>query len=396
MIRKGATSLKTTKTRPWPWLRRCGAGVASTAAALAALWIAAGCDSSTFVPPPPPGGARPRGSTVAATYDVKGPAVESAAAAGKPQPGRPGGAARAVELILAGPARDDRAYLVQALRRELGDALIHFRVAEPDSPERSSPAGLVAAIKSAVDRGVAGLIVEPLDDPVVVDALYDAIRRGSSVLLLDRPVPARQGRTIPRVEYTGLADAGRQIVEDIVDANRKLKRAHPGRAVVLHHRSSDAYADRCLASLLEPLRARGQKLEVVSFEGDPNRAIAALRKSLDADPAVDMVLADDSYGMIAAMNLRTEWTKPGRPEFLIAGYSPYDSRNPDVLNRARSFADRSVEAYTLKTFQAMRGLLDGKPVGDVVGVPVTVHRQPTLFVPAAEKPAAPEKKAGSP
>jgi ABC-type sugar transport system substrate-binding protein len=387
--------LKTTKTRPWPRLRHA-AGVASTAAALAALWISAGCDSSSFVPPPPPGGERSRGSSVAATYDVKAPAAAPAPAAGKPQAGRPGSAARAVELILAKPANDDRAYLARALRRELGKALILFRRAEPDSPERSSPAALTSAIKSAVDRGVAGLIVEPLDDPAVVDALYDALGRGSVVLLLDRPVPTRDGRTIPRVEYTGIADAGRQIVDDIVEVDRKLKRAHPGRAVVLHHRAEDVYVDRCLASLLDPLRARGQKLEVVAFEGDTNRAIAALRKSLDADPAVDMVLADDNYGMIAAMTLRTEWTGAGRPDFLLAGYSPYDSRNPEVLNRARSFADRSVEVFALKTFQAIRSLLDGKPVGDVAAVPVTFHRQTTLFVPAAEKPAAAEKKAGGP
>jgi ABC-type sugar transport system substrate-binding protein len=255
---------------------------------------------------------------------------------------------------------------------------------------------MAGAIKAAADRGVAGLIVEPRDEPVVVDSLYDALGRGIAVLLLDRPVPARGGRTIPRVEYTGMDDAGRQVVADIVAADRKFKRAGPGRAIILHHRTDDLYIDRCLASLLEPLRAAGKKPEVVIFEGDTDRAIAALRKALDADPPIDIVLADDKYGMGAGINLRAEWTRAGRPEFLLAGYTPYDSRTPDMFQRARSFADRSVDSYALKTFQAIRSLLDGKSVGDVVAVPVTFHRQPTLFVPTAEKSAAPEKDARTP
>jgi ABC-type sugar transport system substrate-binding protein len=368
------------------------------AGVLAALWISAGCDSSPFVPPPPPGGDRSPESGLAATYDGKAAPVAAAPApaAARPEARRPGGTARVVELILARPANDDRAYLAQALRRELGKVRIPMRLIEPDSPERSSPEALAGAIRAAADRGVAGLIVEPRDEPVVIDALYDALGRGSAVLLLDHSIPARDGRTIPRVEYTGLADAGRQIVDDVLDADRKLKRAQPGRAIILHHRSHDVYIDRCLASLLEPLRATGGKFEVVSFEGDSDRAIAALRKALDADPAIHIVLADDKYGMAAGVNLRTEWSRANRPDFLLAGYSPYDSRSPDMINRARSFVDRSVESYAFKTFQAIRSLLDGKPVADAVAVPVTFHRQTTLFVPTAEQSAAPAKEAGKP
>jgi ABC-type sugar transport system substrate-binding protein len=365
------------------------------AAALAALGIAAGCDSSSFVPPPPPGGDRSPGSSLTATYDGKASAAP-APGAGKPAARRPRGSARVVELILARPANDDRVFLTQVLRRELGKVPIPFQLFEPDSPERSSPEAMAGAIKSAADRGVAGLIVEPRDEPAVIDALYNALGRGIAVLLLDRPVPARGGRTIPRVEYKGMDDAGRQIVADIVETDRNLKRASPGRAIILHHRTDDLYIDRCLASLLEPLQAAGKKPEIVPFEGDADRGIAALRKAIDADPAVDLVLADDKHGMAAALHLRAEWTRAGRPEFLLAGYTPYDSRTPDMFQRARSFADRSVDAYSLKTSQAIRSLLDGKPVGDVVAVPVTFHRQTTLFVPRAEKSPAPEKPAGKP
>jgi ABC-type sugar transport system substrate-binding protein len=384
--------LKTIMTRQGATRGRA-VGVASMAAALAALWISAGCDSSSFVPAPPQGGDRALESGLRETYDGKAPAAPSRAA-GKSEAKHPGGTARIVELILARPANNDRAYLEQALRRELGKARIPLRLTAPDSPERSSPEALAGAIRAAADRGVAGLIVEPRDQPVVVDALYDALGRGSAVLLLDRSIPARGGRTIPRVEYTGLADAGRRVVEDVLEAHRYLKRAHAGRTIVLHHRSDDVYMERCLASLLEPLRAAGEKPEVVAFEGDVDHAIAALRKSLDGDPAIDILLVDDQIGMTAGLNLRTEWAQARHPDFLLAGYSPYDSRSSEMLNRASALADRSVESYAMKTFQAIQSLLDGQPVGDVVAVPVTFHRQTTLFVPAVEKPAAVEKKAG--
>jgi ABC-type sugar transport system substrate-binding protein len=391
-IHERITSLKTIITRQGA-ARGRAAGVASTAAALAALWISAGCDSSSFVPAPPPGGDRSLESGLRETYDGKAPAAPSRAA-GKSEAKHPDRTARIVELILAQPANGDRAYLEQALRRELGKARIPLRFTAPDSPERSSPEALAAAIRAAADRGVAGLIVEPRDEPVVVDALHDALGRGSAVLLLDRSIPARGGRTIPRIEYTGLADSGRQILEDVLETRRYLKRAHPGRTIVLHHRSDDVYIERCLASLLEPLRAAGEKPEVVAFEGDVDHAIAALRKSLDADPAMDILLVDDQVGMAAGMKLRAEWARARRSDFLLAGYSPYDSRSAELVNRVSALADRSVESYAMKMVQAIRSLLDGKPVGDVVAVPVTFHHQTMLFVPAVEKPAAPEKKAG--
>jgi ABC-type sugar transport system substrate-binding protein len=396
MNHERTTSLKTTMTRPAPTRRRA-ASVAAMAAALAAIGISAGCDSSSFVSPPPSSGKRSLESGIAATFDGKaaGAATTSPAAA-KPQPRHAGGTARVVELILARPANDDRVYLTQALRRELGKALIPLQVSVPDSPEKSSPEALAATIRAAADRGVAGLIVEPRDDPAVIDALYDALGRGCAVLLLDRPVPARGGKAIPRVEYTGLAEAGRQIVDDILEADRSFKRAHPGRVIILHHRSDDLYIDRCLASLLEPLRAAGRSPEVVAFEGDIDLAVAAVRKSMDADPTVDILLADDRDGVAASVNLRKEWIQAGRREFLLAGYSPYDHRTPDAFQRARSFADRSVETYATKTFQAIRSLIDGKPVGDVVAVPVTFHRQTTLFVPVTEPSASPAKKAAKP
>lgn len=367
---------------------------AALAAVLATALTALGCGSPSFVAPPPDGD-RAAGSSIAATYAPKPSDAppQSPPAAVKPESPRPDGIGRVVELILARPANDDRVYLDRALRRELGAARIRFRVVNPDSPQRATPEALAAAIRTAADHGVAGLIVEPLDQPAVLDALDHALARGCAVLLLDRSLPARRGKAIPRVEFTGIAEAGARVVADVLDVERRLARPGTPRVFVLHHRLDDPYIDRCLASLVDPLRAAGKKPEVVAFEGDLDRAIAAVRKSLGDDPRLDILLFDDKHGMATAINLQREWAQAHRPEFLIAGYSPYDFRNTEVLWYARSFADRSVESFTMKTAHAIRDLLDGKPVGEVVAVPVAFHRKETMFVPTAAPKSAESRKA---
>ena len=116
----------------------------------------------------------------------------SAATSSVPAAGnRAGKGVRVVELILARPPDPDRVYFDSVLRHELAKALIPLRLTQPDSQKPSSSENLAGAIRAAVDRGIAGLVVEPSDDAIVIDALYDAVDRGVPVLLLDRPVPAQ-------------------------------------------------------------------------------------------------------------------------------------------------------------------------------------------------------------
>jgi ABC-type sugar transport system substrate-binding protein len=388
--------LKTTVTRPRS-ARGGAAGAAATVALLAALMSSAGCGSTSFVPPPPPESSPARDSGPAARYDVPRDAATSPVpAARKPEGKHQGGAAKIVELILARPADTDREYLAIALRRELGKDRTIFRLTQPESGASFSPEQLADAIRAAVGRGVAGLVVEPREQPAVVDALHEAVGRGVAVLLLDRAVPARGGRSIPRVEFTGFADVGPRIVQDVLEADRSRKRADPGRIILLHHRSEDPYLEPSLASLLGPCKASGKPTEIIAFEGPSEGATAAVRKSLEADPKLDILLADDTSGTLAAYRIIVESAQTGRRAFLLAGYTSYDTRTPEMLERAQAFADRSIDAYAMKSAQAIRNLLDGKPVVEVVEVPVTFHRRSKTFVPTPEKPDAPERKTGKP
>ncbi len=116
-----------------------------------------------------------------------------------------------MELILARTGDADRDYLQLALRREMGKVRTMFRVNQPEPGATASSDRLARAIRAAVDRGVEGLIVEPRDEPAVIDAVYHAVGRGVAVLLLDRAIPPRDGKTIPRVEFVAVDDVCRQI-----------------------------------------------------------------------------------------------------------------------------------------------------------------------------------------
>jgi len=293
-----------------------------------------------------------------------------------------------VELILARPGDGDRLYFDQVLRRELAKARIPLRLTQPGSVERSSPEELAAAIRAAVGRGAVGLVVEPRDEAPVVDALYEAVDRGVAVLLLDRPVPARGGKTIPHVEYTAFADVGRRIVQSVLEADRSTGGAKPGRIIFLHHRTDDLYLGRSFAALLDPCKAAGRPMEMLEWDGDADQGIAALKKSLEADPDCDIVLADDATGMYVGFRVFGDWVQSGHREFRLAGFTPYDYRMITFLKHYYAIGDRSVEAHAVKASQAIRGLIDGKAVGDVVEVPVKFHPFRTEPTPTSKEPSA--------
>ncbi len=200
----------------------------AAAAILVAMVIAPGCDSETFAPPPNPELSEPVKPGFTANYERA--AATAAPASSIPPAGKAARQGpRFVEMILARPPDGDRVYLEQLLRSELGNARIPLRLTQPDSHKPRSSSELAAAIKGAVARGAAGLIVEPSEDPEVVDALYQAAGQRIGVVSLDRPVPPRGGMSIPWVEFTGFSEVGRQIVADVLEADRKrAPAARPG------------------------------------------------------------------------------------------------------------------------------------------------------------------------
>ena len=358
---------------------------------LAGMISVSGCDSSSFVPPRPAELSKPpetsigslSGGTVPKSSGSRPDFPSSTAGKGNRRRPTGSGSARVIEMILAHHSDDDRHFLAMIMRRDAGKAKLSFRIAEPESGKSFSPGELAGAIRAAVEHGTAGLVVEPVEGPAVVDALHEAVEQGIPVLLLDRPIAPWGGKSIPCVRYTGYAEAGKQIVEATLDSVKLLKSTEPGRIVILHHRpANDFYAEERLRSLVDPLKAANRSFELIKFQGDANQAGDLLRNSLAADPKLDAVLADTSAGIIGAEKVLIERTNAGQSEFRFAGYFAYDYRTADgVMKKAEAFGDQSVETFSTKTFQAIQGLLDGKPMGGIVEIPIIVRRRQFVFIP---------------
>jgi ABC-type sugar transport system substrate-binding protein len=363
---------------------------AAVAAMLAASVVLAGCDSASFVPPRPPELTEPVKPRIAAASEGQGAATTSVVtSAGK----HAGIGVRIVELILAQPPDSDRVLFDQVLRIELAKVLIPLRLTQLDPNKRSSSEDLAGAIRAAVGRGVTGLVVEPSEEAIVIDALYDAVDRGVAVVLLDRPVRARGGKSIPHVEYTDFADVGRQIVRVVLEADRKFRSDQPGRIVFLHHRSNDPYLERSFESLLRPCKAAGKPLELLEFDGDAEHGMAVLQKAMQADPKIDILLADDAVGVYVGFRIHIDWTQSGHRQFVLAGYTSNDYRVVTFLERIYAIGDRSVGSYASKASHAIRSLMEGKRVEDLVEVPVKFNQLATIPSHSQKREASPRPTA---
>ena len=118
--------------------------------------------------------------------------------------------------------------------------------------------------------------------------------------------------------------------------------------------------------------------------GTPSKGWRWCESRLEADPKIDVLLADDAVGVFVGFRIHIDWTESGHRGFLLAGFSPNDYRIVTFLDFIFALGDRSVGSYASKTSQAIRSLMEGKPVSDVVEVPVAFI-QSQRFPPHCER-----------
>ena len=205
----------------------------------------------------------------------------------------------------------------------------------------------------------------------------------------------RSGKTIPRVEFTAFDEVGKQIVAALLETDRKLNAAKPGRIVFLHHRSDEPYLERAYKSLLGPCQAAGKPMEILEFVGEAEQGMVVLKKSLEADPNMDILVADDAVGVYVGFRIHVDRTESGRRGFLLAGYTSNDYRIVTFLDFMFAMGDRSVGSYAAKASRAIRSLMEAKPVEDVVEVPVTFIQSAMIPTPV-RKMTPPSVRPGSP
>jgi ABC-type sugar transport system substrate-binding protein len=276
----------------------------------------------------------------------------------------------------------DRLYLEQFLRRDTGVKKCGFRCIKPEKADSMTPAELAKAIRAAANRGTGAVVLEPIDAPEVRDAVQDAVKKGTVIVLLDTPLASfSPGNPLPVVAVKGFAEAGKNIVDVVIEEAGLFHLPSDGKVLLTHNTQADSYGKDRLESLASALKAAHRSYEVIPFNGDQQVAADLVLNYLKAHPSVTILLSDEEYGLSACYQARRTWVGEGKSELIMGGYAASDQRL-DLLVKGRSsaVADRNVEGYTRKALQLALDQMDGKPVPErtEIEMPFT-HVRPNFY-----------------
>jgi ABC-type sugar transport system substrate-binding protein len=303
-------------------------------------------------------------------------------------PVAPAARSRLVELILAQPPRIERAWLTQFLRRDCGIKKCAFHVTNPEGRSPMSASDMAKAIRKAADRMTGCLIVEPLDDPQVREALDEARTKGLPIILLDTPVPS-SGKPFTTVAFTGFAEASKAIVQSLKEEAARLRLPASGTALMLENRDNDVYSRQRMESLKGALNAAGIAYEVLAFQGDAKVVGDLVLKHLDAHPGVTMILGGDDFAMGGIQQARTERKSQEKPRVVAGGYAAFDEQDSPLVRAGTEFlADCSISVFSRKALQLALDLMDGKSAPERVDVEIPLIRngEPYLSRPTVARP----------
>jgi ABC-type sugar transport system substrate-binding protein len=337
--------------------------------------MTAGCDSDSFVPPRP---SEVVGEPPAVTtpWNASNSPDLSTRRDGKASLPR----AKTVELILCRAQTGDRQLMEQVLRRELGKARISLRMTKAEGAEAGSANLLVEGIQAAVSRGVALLVLEPLDTPEVRVALREAETRGVAILLLDQPLPSRQSnRNLPTLSLTGFPERSKELVVAALEDAGHFGLPSDGTALLVQNRSVDSYSKQRQESISNALKDSGRVFHVLEFEGGRSQAHSILVDYLKAHPQVCVILTEEDYGLGAAVDVHRALSNLGLHEFILGGYASYDLRiDPEVARRCAGFVERSLADYAVKISELARAAMEGKPLPERTNIDMLfVRTEPT-------------------
>jgi ABC-type sugar transport system substrate-binding protein len=292
-----------------------------------------------------------------------------------------------VELILSQPPNIDRLYLEQFLRRDCGVKMCGFRCIKPEKAEAMTPAELAKAIRAAANRGTGAVVLEPIDAPEVQEAVRDALNNGTAIVLLDRPLPSSSpGSPLPVVAVKGFADAGKKIVDAVIEEAGQFHLPSDGKILLTQNTQADSYGKDRLESITAALKGARRSYEVLAFNGDQQAAADFVLNYLKAHPKVTILLSDEELGLSGSFQARRTWLGEGKSELILGGYAAADQRlDLLVKGRTSALADRNVEGYARKALQLALDQMEGKPVParSEIEMPFK-HVRPT-FYPSAEE-----------
>jgi ABC-type sugar transport system substrate-binding protein len=323
---------------------------------LFSVWLAAGCESDSFVPPPPE---ELRGVAEAALPPaIPPPAPDSLA----PAPG----AAKSVEVILSQHIPEDSDVIKSAARVQAGLDKVRVKIdvlgENPDGSRAggATPAEQLELVRAAAARRPLALVVEPADpaDPKLLQTLEEARAQGLPVVVIGTPIsgagagsasasdgkPKAQNGSSPASGSGGSPASGSGSARPIIvvaapsfrhsahqlvaSAMRNAKNAHlnpKDGAIILINKFGDSFLESRVAALYEALKDAG--IATVEEVHDEQQLIEPtaklLTKHLEANPKLVLVFSTDTHGTTIARQVVNELVEK-RP-FIIAGYTADDT-----------------------------------------------------------------------
>ena len=349
---------------------RRASGPALAGGILGALALG-GCGEG-FVPPPPP--------ELSAIPDV-----------------RPAGSSPTIEMVLAAPPSNERVLWEGTVRREAGVERIIF---SSSRPETGAPAARQAElIRAAGDRKPSALIVEPADDPEVVEALKAVRDAGTPVVLLHRGVDAKDaGKAFPVVTYSPFPAAAKELVEAVRKEARDKNVPAETPALVVHGFQGGPSSDRMRDALVDALKEAGAPpAGVLDVTQDMEAGKALVKERVEAEPGIGIVLADDDSAYSAALavnqdyvNAAKDGTPPARPAFLLGGTVSRDRPAGATVADCVGLVDRNISALARKALREAIALSKGESVPPVTRIPLTYESS------NGRTSARPVREAGAP
>lgn len=342
----------------------------------AVLGLLPGCDSMSFTPPRPagligtPGEAAPlttATATSASSADSSSTAPKASSAS----------RTRLIELLVAQPPNVDRGFLAQSLRIDAGVNKCGFRFTGQGLKKPMTAAELAAAIRASESRSTGALILEPIDAPEVRSALHEVAAKGLSIVLLDTAIPALSpGKYYPSVTFTGFTEAGKQVVDAMIEDARHLKLPEDAPILLLEYREKDPYSRQRLESLISALKAAGRRHDVVTFAGQEEAEEAAL-KYLNDHPQANIILTDFDFGIAGVYQAFTKVYEASQRVVIRGGYGSSDARLDALLvQMTEALANRNTDGFERTVLDLALKQMEGKPVPERVEVPVRFIRNP--------------------
>jgi ABC-type sugar transport system substrate-binding protein len=359
-------------------------GVVVLGAMMGATWT--GCGTDDLVPPPP--------SEVRTSASPETAGVTNATPAPATEPSGTAGTVQRIDWIASQKNDPDVAAVANsAIRMQAGYERARIRIF-PDEVSASTETGpernksQAELVREALARKAQAVIVDPDDptDQALARAVKEVREAKVPVIVLGQPIAEvdMSSGAAPMVVVTSepFLPSARRLVELCMRNAKNAKLKPEAGAILLVTTSSDRLFPERLAALREALKAaKIARVDEVQIPKDLEPAADILKKRLQADPKLDMVLFVDLAGLTISNNVASDISDV-RP-FIQAGYTSEDHfHRMAVAGEFAALAEYMPNRLLKKAVTVAVAAAQGKEVKPREEIPINVvESAPTAGAP---------------